>query len=321
MNLVAVLLAVSVLAGFAPRFTVLMTANEPKPEYRWADLGPGMCDKYNVVFWPSSTLTKREPLPIEHVSDGFDPTKNIAANADRVFDAFRAAPAVSVTGDADWKFSDAPRSNLCVSLEGDLLRARFTPKTVRNAAGKAPPTLFAPILGGALVTDGERIFERRVKPLLEALLPRQNFLLGLAKTWHGKTCALNLDDAVPDNIWQNVPARYRAAGDAAWLEKANAGADTCLCGRIVTAQTSFRDEAEHGMFFWTGSASRWMELYELFTETGKKRYLETACQGARRFPFEFSVSLPTNTIGFEFAVEVMRSNGKTAASEIRRLCA
>lgn len=128
MNLGIVLLATSAFAGFEPRFTVLVATNEPKPEYRWADLGPGARDKYNVINWPSGQTVKKKAKKAGHVADGFDPTMDVAASADRIFDAFRAAPAETVTGTSDWKFPDNPRFSLRVSLAGDVLTFSFTPK-------------------------------------------------------------------------------------------------------------------------------------------------------------------------------------------------
>jgi hypothetical protein len=188
------------------------------------------------------------------------------------------------------------------------------PGSVKNVSALHP-------LGVALVTDDEQIFARRAQPIFEALLSREKFLfttdpnikgqgasckllgpsaplsemavwfelthqpclLKMTEDLFGKTRTLNLDDAVPGNIWQNALALYRASGDAKWLKLAVAGADTYLRERIETPQTAFRDKYGRGMFFWTSYSPNWMELFELFAATGERRYLDASREGARRF--------------------------------------
>ena len=62
-----------------------------------------------------------------------------------------------------------------------------------------------------------------------------------------------------------------------------AGADAYLERRIDCLQTDFNDPCAGGLFFWTGFALKWIELMDLYEQTGKRRYLEAAQAGARSF--------------------------------------
>ena len=190
------------------------------------------------------------------------------------------------------------------------------PGAVKNVSALHPLSL-------AIVTDDARIFERQARPIMEFLMSREKFLfvtdpkikgqnassklegpcapvseltalyaysgrrtdvfLKSAQELYGKTRTLNLDAAVRGDIWQNALALYRATVDKAWRARAQAGADAYLKRRLATPQSDFKDEASRGMFFWTSYAPNWMELYELFSETGERRYLDAAREGARRF--------------------------------------
>ena len=190
------------------------------------------------------------------------------------------------------------------------------PGSVKNVSSLHP-------FGVALVTDDERIFTKRARPIIEAMMSRERFLftidpnvkgqgasakltgpaapvselaalyaltgqrapvfLQAAEKLFGKTRTLNLDAAVRGDIWQNSLSLWRATGDAKWLEKARAGADEYIRTRLDTPQVDFRDPASRGMFFWTSYAPNWMEFYELYEATGDRRYLAASREGARRF--------------------------------------
>jgi hypothetical protein len=204
-------------------------------------------------------------------------------------------------------------------FNGDLRGCTYetdVPGAVKNVSALHPLSL-------AVVTDDEAIFERQARPIMESLMSREKFLfvtdpsikgqgasarlegpcapvseltalyafsggrsrvfLRSAEALFGKTRTLNLDAAVRGDIWQNALALCRATGERAWLEKAQAGADAYLRDRVDTPQADFKDPASRGMFFWTSYAPNWIELYELYAQTGERRYLEASRAGARRF--------------------------------------
>ena len=190
------------------------------------------------------------------------------------------------------------------------------PGSVKNVSSLHP-------FGVALVTDDEKIFDRRVRPIIEAMMSRERFLftidpnvkgqgasakllgpcapvtelaelyalsgrqspvfLQAAENLYGKTRTLNLDAAVRGDIWQNSLALWRATGESNWLEKAKQGADRYIQTRIDQPQTGFNDPSSRGLFFWTSYAPNWMELCSLYEATGDQRYLDAAHEGARRF--------------------------------------
>ncbi|HEY0947272.1 MAG TPA: hypothetical protein VGD81_18455 [Opitutaceae bacterium] len=187
------------------------------------------------------------------------------------------------------------------------------PGAVKNVSALNP-------LNMALVADDETIFQKRAYPIIEFLLSREKFLFSLdpkqkiqspsralkgpsapiselaalygitdgaspvcraqAEQLLGKKRTLNLDDVSPGDTWQNNLQLYRATGEARFLEKARAGADAYLAGRIAQGAADFN---EPGLFFWTAFAPKWIDLLELFEATQDRRYLEAARLGARRF--------------------------------------
>jgi hypothetical protein len=213
------------------------------------------------------------------------------------------------------------------------------PGAVKNVSALHPLSL-------AMVTDDERIFDQRARPIMEYLMSREKFLfaanskikgqgassrlngpcapvseltalyaisgrrspflLDYAEDLFGKTRTLNLDDPVRGDVWQNALAIYRATGDSVWVEKAKAGADRYITQRLDSVQTNFSDPASRGMFFWTSFAPNWMELYDLYETTGEHRYLEAAHEGARRFA-QFVWMVPTIPNG-----DVLVNNGGQA---------
>ena len=84
-----------------------------------------------------------------------------------------------------------------------------------------------------------------------------------------------------------------ATGDRARLDAARKGADAYIAQRVDTPQTDFRASnlPGSGQFF-TDFAPRWMELIELFEQTGEKRYLAAAAAGAKSYAAYCWVSPP-----------------------------
>jgi hypothetical protein len=102
----------------------------------------------------------------------------------------------------------------------------------------------------------------------------------------GKTRQLNLDMPSTANSWQNQLALYRMTRQPAYLEKALQGARTYVRQRITTTQTDFADAhltGKNGGQFWTDFAPKWIDLVELYEETGDKAILDAARQGARYY--------------------------------------
>ncbi|XHR27150.1 MAG: hypothetical protein ACFUZC_14485 [Chthoniobacteraceae bacterium] len=80
---------------FEPRFVVLAGEFDPKLALRYPDLGDKRLKKlYNVESWATKVEAKTDgpKKAAGHVEDGFDPSVDLDAGSDRVFDAFKAAP-------------------------------------------------------------------------------------------------------------------------------------------------------------------------------------------------------------------------------------
>ncbi len=177
-------------------------------------------------------------------------------------------------------------------------------------------------LSVALVTDNEEVFVRRARPMIEYLLSREKYLFAFntksthqnpshrmdgptgevfewATLWNvsqGRTPvflesakirfaqprALNLDSVNTDDRWVHALALYRATGERSYLEQARAEADRYIAKRIDTPQTNFKGLVRSAQF-WTDLAPRWMQLLEMYEETGERRYLEASAVGARLF--------------------------------------
>jgi len=190
------------------------------------------------------------------------------------------------------------------------------PGAVKNVSALNP-------LNMALVTDNPDIYQRRAYPLIEYMLSREKFLfcldrnqkiqnpsramkgpcaplteltvlydvfqranpvfLTLAQKMYGVDRTLNLDVVEKGDSWKNSLALYRATEDRSLLEQAMADADDYLARRVEQSQTDFMDPDAGGLFFWTGFAPKWIDLMDLYEQTGKRRYLEAAQAGARLF--------------------------------------
>ncbi len=190
------------------------------------------------------------------------------------------------------------------------------PGAVKNVSSLNP-------LEMALVTDNPDIYQHRAYPLMEYMLSRGKFLFclnprqkiqspsrdlkgpcaplteltslydvfqksnpvfrDLAEKMYGTDRTLNLDVVEKGSSWKNALALYKATGEKACLKKAMAGADAYINRRIARLQTDFNDPDAGGLFFWTGYAPKWIDLLELYEQSGKRRYLEAAQAGARQY--------------------------------------
>ena len=110
------------------------------------------------------------------------------------------------------------------------------------------------------------------------------FLADAKKLYVNKVVrSINLDAIYFEDRWQNAMFLYKATGEKQYLEIAKVGADKYLKARVYTKQTNYQDKASMGMFFWTSYTNQWMELYQLYKMTGKRRYLDAAHEGARYY--------------------------------------
>ena len=190
------------------------------------------------------------------------------------------------------------------------------PGSVKNVSSLNP-------LNMALVTDNADIYRRRAYPLMEYMLSREKSLfcldrkqkiqhpsramkgpcapvtelaslydifqgaypvfLTLAGNKYGKEGTSDAGTAEKSGSWRNALALHRATGEKAFLEKAMAGADTYLDRRVDRLQTGFNDPDAGALFFWTEFSPKWIDLLDLYEQTGKERYLEAAQAGARLF--------------------------------------
>ncbi len=186
------------------------------------------------------------------------------------------------------------------------------PGAVKNVSALHP-------LGMAILTDDPTIFARRALPMVEYDLSRERLLfttdpkitgqgassrlkgpcvpmselaalyaisgrrtplfLSLAEALYPKSRVLNLDAESPGYHWSNALSLYRATGDAAWLDRAKAGADAYLERRVACKQTDFRDPDSKGMSFWPSFVPMWPELSELYETTGEQKYVDAALAG------------------------------------------
>lgn len=205
------------------------------------------------------------------------------------------------------------------------------PGSVKNVSALHPLSL-------ALVTDNRKIFSDLAYPLIEYFVSRERFLfttdpsvkgqsasarLGgdgaplseyatlyrmtgsrtpyfrdTARSLFGKDRVLNLVAEIRGDFWANSLAIYRATGESQWLERAKHDADNYVRRRIDTRPKDFEDPDSRGMFFWTSFAPQWIELFELYEETGEPRYLEAARLGARNYTryIWFSPRIPAETV-------------------------
>lgn len=188
------------------------------------------------------------------------------------------------------------------------------PGAVKNVSALHP-------LGVALVTDNPEIYTRLARPLMEYFVSRERFLFttdpkvkgqsassrlgGLgaplteyanlyamsgrrtpffrtaAEKLFGQDRILNLEGKIRGDNWSNALALYRATGERRWLDHAVRDADAYLRTRVAVKPSDYSDPDSRGLFFWPAFVPQWMELFELYQETGEARFLTAAHAGAR----------------------------------------
>jgi len=95
---------------------------------------------------------------------------------------------------------------------------------------------------------------------------------------------LNLDVEGQGSSWQSLLAMYRVTGDLKYIERAKAGADQYIAGRIATPLNDFRTITQKtGNEFWVDYTPKWFDLLEMYEETREKRFLDAAIMGARLY--------------------------------------
>lgn len=174
----------------------------------------------------------------------------------------------------------------------------------------------------ALIRDDSEIYRRRGLPMAEYLMSREKFLFATDRTIKtqapsanmagpaagigeltaldlvtggrnavfrqlaldtiGKDRVTNLDTPMPGLSFWNYLALYRMTGDKAALATARRLADSYVARRVDTIQTDNSD-AGPGAQFWVDWSPQWIELLELYAETGEVRYRDAALKGAQRY--------------------------------------
>ena len=205
------------------------------------------------------------------------------------------------------------------------------PGAVKNVSSLDPLVL-------ALVTDNRKMFEERAYPIVEYQLSREKFLfcadstqkiqspsrkmngpiapisemtslynitgknmpflLKLSEKMYGVDKNRNLDVVERGDTWQNALWLYRASGDRKWLERAMKEADNYIATRVNSPAVDFSDPDCGGYFFWTGYTPKWIDLLELYEETGEARFLSAAHKGARSYTnfIWFAPQIPADSI-------------------------
>lgn len=173
----------------------------------------------------------------------------------------------------------------------------------------------------AVITDDQNIFELRAVPMIEYLLSRGKFLFTTDTDQHGqgasskmagptgsvfewsslyhfskdrtpvfRNSALELfnhprvtngDDPEPRAKWVDTLAMYQLTGNGSYLATTEKLADRYLAQCVQVPQTSW--PAFTNAQFWTDFSPRWMQLFELYQDSGERRYLEGAVTGAREY--------------------------------------
>lgn len=119
---------------------------------------------------------------------------------------------------------------------------------------------------------------------LHRIMPSSNVFRREAERVFGRPRALNLKTLTGGGSWQDELAMYRITGDPARLERARRGADEHIRNEIERYPEDFNTNPalrDKQACFYTDYGPRWFDLFELFEETGDRRYLEAAAVGAR----------------------------------------
>lgn len=204
----------------------------------------------------------------------------------------------------------SPYSNFIDSLKG-CSYSTDVPGSTKNVSSLNP-------LSVALVADDEEIYRRRAYPIVEYMLSRKNTLFCLDTTqkvqspsrelagpcapvselaelyrlsagrspvlrylaeekYYKRKPAAQRTPGVGGS-WYDALEMYRATGDAAYLDHAKKQADIYIEKYIRTQPEKFQNA-----FFWNRYAPFYVNLLELYEETGERRYLDAAHEGAREY--------------------------------------
>jgi hypothetical protein len=112
---------------------------------------------------------------------------------------------------------------------------------------------------------------------------RTPFFRTAAESLFGQDRVLNLEGKIRGDNWSNALALYRATGERRWLDHAVRDADAYLKSRVAVRPTDYADPDSRGLFFWPAFVPQWIELFELFEETGEQRFLDAAHSAARAY--------------------------------------
>ncbi|TKG95455.1 hypothetical protein EYV94_08410 [Puteibacter caeruleilacunae] len=159
------------------------------------------------------------------------------------------------------------------TMEYQLSRGKFLFSLDRKQKIQSPSRkLLGPVAPVSELTSLYNIFDQKMP-----------FLADLASHAYQSSKIRNLNVKEKGDTWMNSMFMYKATQDKNYLQKAIAGADEYIKQRIETPQTDFSDPLSGGFFFWTGYASRWIYLLEMYELTNEQRYLDAAHQGARQY--------------------------------------
>ncbi|MFA5858370.1 MAG: hypothetical protein WC955_04825 [Elusimicrobiota bacterium] len=196
------------------------------------------------------------------------------------------------------------------------------PGAVKNVSPVHPLEL-------AILTDNEQIYNTRVLPMLEYFMSRKTSLFKPAEVGEnevyadgqvpsstlGRAC-MNFSDAAVLSLiskgrasvfynrarslyeirnksergrWYNELMLYKLSGTTEYLDTALKMADEYIDKRV---NTNAKDFLGLGGSFWIDLAPLWIDLYELYEETGNKKYLDASVKAARLFTTSIYVSPP-----------------------------
>lgn len=204
----------------------------------------------------------------------------------------------------------SPYSNFIDSLKG-CSYSTDVPGSVKNVSSLNP-------LEVALISDDAEVYDKRAYPIMEFMLSREKTLFCLDTTQKvqspsrkmGGPCATISELALLYKIsagncgilktlaedkfykgkpqekrvkgaggnWYDALEMYRATGEKEYLDYAVKGADVYIATHIEKEPEKFQNA-----FFWTSYAPKYINLLEMYEETGNRKYLDAARMGAREY--------------------------------------
>lgn len=208
------------------------------------------------------------------------------------------------------EYTLGPYSYFIDSLKG-CSYSTDVPGSTKNVSSLNP-------LSVALVADDEELYRRRAYPIMEYMLSRKNTLFCLDTTQKvqspsrklagpcapvselaelfrlsgGKSPVLRylaeekyykykpVEKRTPGagGNWYDALEMFRATGEHAYLDHARKQADIYI-EKVIRSQP----EKFQNAFFWNRYAPYYVNLLELYEETGEQRYLDAAHEGAREY--------------------------------------